>query len=135
MYAAGEASLALRLCVLANGQEIFRLGPEKTASKTYPVVGPKLSFAEFASIFSRHTSRNAIFDPITLGQWGATVAATVGEGYEEDIKQMMQWIAVAPEEKICYGTIDPRDDKSWEELGVRASTFEEWMQRVSWRGP
>lgn len=99
------------------------------------MVGPKLSFAKFAKISSSITSRRAIFDPITLNQWGATVAATVGKGYEEDIKQMMQWISVAPEEKICYGTMDPRDDKSWEDLGVRASTFAEWMQRASWSGP
>ncbi|CAP98652.1 hypothetical protein E8E15_010513 [Penicillium rubens] len=136
VYAAGEASLALQTtCVLTDSQEIFRLGPQKTASKTYPVVGPKLSFAEFAKIFSDTTSRKAVFDPITLDQWGATVAATVGKGYEEDIRQMMQWISVAPDEKICYGTMDPRDDMSWEDLGVRASTFAEWMERASWRGP
>jgi hypothetical protein len=35
----------------------------------------------------------------TPDQWGATVAATVGKGYEEDIRQMMQWISVAPDEK------------------------------------
>ncbi|KXG50517.1 uncharacterized protein PGRI_070080 [Penicillium griseofulvum] len=115
--------------------EIFRLGPQKTSSKTYPVVGPKLSFAEFAKIFSDTTSRKAVFDPITLDQWGATVAATVGKGYEEDIRQMMQWISIAPDEKICYGTMDPRDDTSWKDLGVRASTFAEWMERASWKGP
>ncbi|KAJ6186113.1 hypothetical protein N7519_007414 [Penicillium mononematosum] len=136
VYAAGEASLSLQMtCLLTNSQEIFRLGPQKTASKTYPVVGPKLSFAEFANIFSDTTSRKAIFDPITLDQWGATVAATVGKGYEEDIRQMMQWISVAPDEKICYGTMDPRDDTSWKDLGVRASTFAEWMERAAWRGP
>ncbi|KAJ5470636.1 hypothetical protein N7530_007993 [Penicillium desertorum] len=136
VYAAGEASLALQTtCLLTNSQEIFRLGPQKTTSKTYPVVGPKLSFAEFARIFSDTTSRKAVFDPITLDQWGATVAATVGKGYEEDIRQMMQWISVSPDEKICYGTMDPRDDTSWKDLGVRASTFAEWMERASWRGP
>jgi hypothetical protein len=46
----------------------------------------------------------------------------VGKGYEEDIRQMMQWISVAPDEKVCYGTMNFRDDKSWEDLGVRAST-------------
>lgn len=99
------------------------------------MVGPKLSFGKFANIFSDITLCKAIFNPITLDQWGATVAATVGKGYEEDIRQMMQWISVAPDEKICYGTMDRRDDTSWEDLGVRASTFAEWMERASWRGP
>jgi hypothetical protein len=94
-----------------------------------------MSFAMFARIFTNITLRSAIFEPITLDQWGATVSETVGKGYEEDIKQMMQWISVAPDDKICYGTMDPEDDTSWEDLGVRASTFVEWTERASWRGP
>ena len=94
-----------------------------------------MSFAEFAMVFTDITSRKATFEPTTLEQWGATVAETAGKGYAEDIKQMMQWISVAPDNKICYGTMDPKDDKSWEDLGVRASTFAEWVERGSWRGP
>ncbi|QMW32500.1 hypothetical protein G4B84_007931 [Aspergillus flavus NRRL3357] len=115
--------------------EIFSLGPEKTAAKTYPVVGPKLSFADFARVFREITSQEATFDPITLDQWGATVAATVGKGYEEDIKQMVEWIAVAPDDKICYGTRDQTEDTSYEDLGVKASTLADWMRRTAWQGP
>lgn len=86
-------------------------------------------------MFSTMRSQPAIFDPITLDDWGATVASTVGKGYEEDIRQMMEWIAVAPDEKICYGTMDPQEDCSWADLGVRASTFEEWLERSRWHGP
>jgi hypothetical protein len=77
----------------------------------------------------------AVFDPIRLDEWGATVARTVGKGYEEYIRQMMEWIAVAPDEKICYGTMEPEEDTSWEDLGVRASSFEEWLERSHWDGP
>ncbi|KAE8393120.1 hypothetical protein BDV23DRAFT_180998 [Aspergillus alliaceus] len=115
--------------------EIFTLGPQKTASKAYPVVGPKLSFADFAKIFKEIVPLNTTFDPITIGQWGATVAATVGKGYEEDIKQMMEWIAIAPDDKICYGTMRPQDDRSYEDLGVKASTFGDWVRRSAWKGP
>jgi hypothetical protein len=80
-------------------------------------------------------SQPAVFDPITLDDWGATVARTVGKGYEEDIQQMMEWIAVAPDGKICYGTMETWEDRSCEELGVRASTFEEWVERARWDGP
>lgn len=126
----------LKTTNLANTKtEIFSLGPEKTASKTYPVVGPKLSFADFARVFREITSQDATFDPITLDQWGATVAATVGKGYEEDIKQMMEWISVAPDDKICYGTMDRSEDRSYEDLGVEASSLEDWMRRTAWQGP
>jgi hypothetical protein len=63
------------------------------------------------------------------------VASTVGKGYKEDIRQMMQWISVAPDERVCYGTMDSKDDKSWDDLGVRASTFAVWMERAWWTGP
>ncbi|GKZ30314.1 hypothetical protein AbraIFM66950_008651 [Aspergillus brasiliensis] len=115
--------------------EVFALGPERTASKVYPVVGPKVRFADLPAIFSTRRSQSAIYDPISLDDWGATVARTVGKGYEEDIRQMMEWITVAPDEKICYGTMDPQEDGSWADLGVRASTFEEWLERSGWQGP
>ncbi|KAL2673594.1 hypothetical protein Neosp_012036 [[Neocosmospora] mangrovei] len=115
--------------------EVFAAGPEKTKSKTYPVVSPKVQFSDFSDIFTKTTSTPSSFKSTTIDQWGDTVAATVGEGYREDIKQMMQWIAEAPEEKICYGTMDPEEDTSWQDLGVRASTFEEWLARTNWKGP
>lgn len=114
---------------------MFSLGPEKTASKVYPVVSSKMRFADLPAIFSTVQCQPAIFDPISLDYWSATVARTVGKGYEEDIRQMMEWIAVAPDEKICYGTMKPQEDCSWADLGVRASTFEEWLRRSGWQGP
>ncbi|GLA92537.1 hypothetical protein AtubIFM57143_008889 [Aspergillus tubingensis] len=121
--------------VTALRPEVFSLGPEKTASKVYPVVSSKMRFADLPAIFSTVRYQPAIFDPISLDDWGATVARTVGKGYEEDIRQMMEWIAVAPDEKICYGTMTPEEDCSWADLGVRASTFEEWLKRSGWQGP
>lgn len=48
---------------------------------------------------------------------------------------MMEWIGIAPDERVCYGTMDREEDRSWEDLGVRASTFEDWLWRSGWRGP
>jgi hypothetical protein len=124
-----------QMAFCADNLAIFFLGPDKTASKIYPVVGPKMSFAEFATVFTNITSRKATFEPTPLEQWGATIAAAAGKGYEEDMKQMMKWVSIAPDNKICYGTIDPKDDQSWEDLGVKASTFAEWVERESWKGP
>lgn len=115
--------------------ESFIQGPEKTKSKRYPVVGPKIRFDEMSRIFSERTSRPSKYDPTTIEQWGTTIAKNAGEGFREDIEQMMEWVAVAPKEKICYGTVDPSEDQSWSDLGVRASTFEEWLERSGWTGP
>ncbi|KAE8312089.1 hypothetical protein BDV41DRAFT_577926 [Aspergillus transmontanensis] len=115
--------------------EIFARGPEITASKTYPVVGPKISFSELATVFEATTSRPARFNPGTLHEWGATVSASAGAGFERDIRQMVEWITVAPDDKICYGTMNPDEDQSQSDLGVRASTFQEWLERSGWTGP
>ncbi|GAB1209498.1 hypothetical protein APSETT445_008277 [Aspergillus pseudonomiae] len=115
--------------------EIFARGPEITASKTYPVVGPKISFSELATVFEATTSRPARFKPSTLHEWGATVSASAGAGFERDIRQMIEWITVAPDDKICYGTMNPDEDQSQSDLGVRASTFQEWLERSGWTGP
>ncbi|KAA8648101.1 hypothetical protein EYZ11_006165 [Aspergillus tanneri] len=115
--------------------EIFALGPDKTASKTYPVVGPKISFAEMAVIFKSITSQKSIYQPSTIEEWGDTVAAQAGVGYKRDIMEMMEWISAAPDEKVCYGTMDVGADTSFHDLGVKATSFEEWLERSNWTGP
>lgn len=114
----------------------MQVGPKKTASKIYPVVAPKITFAEMARTFSAVTGQRAAFEPISLDERGRIVARAAGKGYERDIRQMMEWIAVAPVDKVCcYGTMDEAEDLSAVDLGVRASTFEERLVRVGWQGP
>jgi len=115
--------------------EVFALGPQKTKTKVYPIVGRKIRFDEMAKVFERVTGQKAVFEPTTLDEWGAVVSAGMGKGFEEDARQMMEWTAVAPREKICYGTMDPAEDTSWEDLGVKVSSFEEWIRRSGWSGP
>lgn len=86
-------------------------------------------------IFSGVTGVPARFEGTTLAEWTSTVVSVTGKGFEEDIRQMTQWLRDAPADKRCYGTMDPADDTSWEDLGVRASTFEEWILRNNWEGP
>jgi len=58
-----------------------------------------------------------------------------GKGFVEDASQMMEWTAVAPTDKILFGTMDPKDDYSWEDLGVRATSFPEWIKKNGWTAP
>lgn len=94
-----------------------------------------MTFSDFARIYQEVTGQKAVFEPISLDEWATTVGASAGKGYEEDIRQMMEWIAVAPDDRICYGTMDAQDDRAWGDLGMRGSDFADWMRRVSWNGP
>lgn len=62
------------------------------------------------------------------------VSSRLGSVFKLDTQQMMEWAAVAPEDKVAYGSIDP-EDKVLGKLGVSASSFEEWLRRSGWTGP
>ncbi|KAF6787348.1 cinnamoyl-CoA reductase [Colletotrichum musicola] len=47
---------------------------------------------------------------------------------------MMEWASVTPADKICFGAMEPHEDIS-HELGLKASSFEEWLRRSGWKGP
>jgi hypothetical protein len=115
--------------------EVFSLGIAKTKNKNYVVCSPKLRMGEFASTFTRVTGQPAIYSPISMDEWAELSSKAVGNGFKEDIRQMMEWISIAPENKICYGALDPAEDSSWEDLHLRASSFEDWLRRSGWRGP
>ncbi|GAQ07432.1 hypothetical protein ALT_4753 [Aspergillus lentulus] len=116
-------------------EEVFALGIEKTKNKNYVVCSPKLRMDELASTFTRVTGQPAIYSPISMDEWADLSSREVGKGFKEDIRQMMEWISIAPEDKICYGALDPAEDSSWEDLHLRASSFEDWLRRSGWRGP
>ncbi|KAI1754828.1 putative cinnamoyl-CoA reductase [Xylaria castorea] len=119
-------------CVLPG---IFDLGGEKTAGKNYPVLSPLISMDDMAATFTRITGRKAIHSPLTHDEWADLTAAMLGPAFREDVKQMIEWVSVAPTDKICYGALDPEEDISAKELGVTTSTFEDWMKRTGWTGP
>ncbi|KAL5333470.1 hypothetical protein BJX70DRAFT_380915 [Aspergillus crustosus] len=114
--------------------EVFALGTAKTKNKNY-VCSMKLRMDELAPTFTRVTGQPAVYDPIPLDEWADLASKKVGAGFREDIRQMMEWISIAPEDKICYGAFDPAEDSSWEDLRLKASTFEDWLRRSGWRGP
>ncbi|KAI0975611.1 putative cinnamoyl-CoA reductase [Xylaria arbuscula] len=114
---------------------IFNLGADKTAGKVYPVLSPMVSFDDMAATFTRLTGRKAVHAPLTTTEWADFTCTMLGPAFRDDVKHMMDWICVAPADKICYGALDPDEDTSAKELGVSASTFEDWIKRTGWTGP
>jgi hypothetical protein len=73
--------------------------------------------------------------PSTLEEWEEATVAVVGPAFRAEVRQMMEWTEVMPKGKVGWGTIDSAEDRGAEELGVRPSSFEEWLDRSGWRGP
>lgn len=113
---------------------MFALGIPKTHGKTYFVLSARTTPDEMVKTFTKVTGQPAIHKPITAEEFAEMTAPRVGPAFAEDAKEMMEWAAVAPANKICYGAFAEDQDDSFEELGLKASTFEEWLHRSGWMG-
>lgn len=112
----------------------FAAGPTKTRNKAYPL-GQKYSLAQLASIFESKTSVKAEARPSTLEEWEEATVPIVGPGWRTDLRQMMEWTEAMPKGKVGWGTLELAEDRAPEELAVKPSSFEEWLERSGWRGP
>jgi hypothetical protein len=111
------------------------LGIDRTRGKTYLVMSPRVTPQEMAETFTRVTGQPAIHSPTSAEEFGDLTAPLVGPAFKEDAKQMMQWAAIAPKNKVAYGALELEVDRSAEELGLTASSFETWLKRSGWTGP
>ncbi|RFU81405.1 cinnamoyl- reductase [Trichoderma arundinaceum] len=114
---------------------IFCMGIEKTRGKTYLVMSPRTAAFDMAKTFTQVTGQPAIHNPISAEEFGELAVPFVGPAFKEDAKQMMEWAAVMPADKICYGAMDTYEDDSFKTLGLKASSFEQWLRRSGWMGP
>ena len=114
---------------------MFDLGINRTQGKNYLVMSPPITPRQIAATFTRVTGQPAIHSPTSFEEFGTLTAPFVGPAFKEDAMQMMQWAAIAPKGKVAYGSQDPQIDRSAEDLGLTASSFEEWMKRSGWTGP
>ncbi|KAF4975996.1 hypothetical protein FZEAL_7282 [Fusarium zealandicum] len=119
----------------AFAAKIFAVGVEKTNGKTFLAMSAQLSADDMAKTFTRVTGRPAVHSPISFEEFARVAAPLVGPAFKEDAKQMMEWAAVMPWDRICYGSMDPEDDVSKEILELKASSFETWLKRSGWTGP
>ncbi|CEI67875.1 unnamed protein product [Fusarium venenatum] len=116
--------------------KVLELGPEQTAGKTYLVLSEPISPKKMAQIFTEVTGQPAVHKPITPQQFGEVTAPFIGPAFQLDAQKMMEWVSVIPAGKVCYGAMEYKKmDDSPRELGLKASTFEEWLRRSGWKGP
>lgn len=116
---------------------MFDLGVDKTTGKTYLVMSPLTTPDEMTEMFTRLTGQPAVHDPISPEQFGEMTAPFVGPAFKSDAQQMMEWASMTPADKICFGAMDLHEEinDSFKELGLKASTFEDWLRRSGWKGP
>lgn len=99
------------------------------------MLSSRVTPVEMIETFTKVTGQPAIHDPITAEEFGEKTAPFVGPAFKKDATEMMEWAAILPADKICYGAFAEHEDHSFEELGLKASSFEEWLHRSGWTGP
>lgn len=111
------------------------MGIEKIRGKKYFALSSQVTVDEMVDIFTRVTGQPAIHDPISAEKFGEMTAPFVGPAFKQDAQDMMEWAAITPADKISYGAFTEDQDHSFSDLGLKASSFEQWLRRSGWKGP
>ncbi|KEY66266.1 hypothetical protein S7711_10009 [Stachybotrys chartarum IBT 7711] len=114
--------------------KVFELGVDKTAGRTYLIMGPRVTPKQMAETFTKVTGIPSVHDPITPEEFGVQGGGPVGPGFVLDSQEMMEWSSIAPADKVGYGTMDPSECNTMEDLGLSPSSFEDWIRRTGWKG-
>jgi len=112
----------------------FDLGPDCMEGEDVPVSGPVFSYEDLASKFSAVTGIKAVYRQCSLEEFGKLEGVDGVKGKE--VRALGEWLAVAPDEGACYGTVGMDKLKQTQrEVGVRALSWEQFLERTGWRGP
>ncbi|GAA5889657.1 hypothetical protein JCM6882_007095 [Rhodosporidiobolus microsporus] len=110
---------------------IFNKGPQAMSGKSYPVGGKTTSIADLATEYGELTGDEVVYEERVLDEvpemtgWPTHVRESLGD--------LFKWAEQRRPGKICYGSMAPEEDTSFEDLGVRASTMKEWLDRTGFR--
>ncbi|BGO92598.1 hypothetical protein NBRC10512_004304 [Rhodotorula toruloides] len=113
-YAAGTCLSSSSLAGLIGSPPTaaFTKGPAVTAGKTYPIEAPCCTMDDIA----------------------AQDEAVIGEkAMVPSFKYVFSYVNELEPDSICHGTMRPEEDKSFEDLGVKASSFKAFLERTGFR--
>lgn len=98
-----------------------------------PVCGANLEYGELAGRFRAVTGVKAVYRQCSVEEF----AGRGGEGGARDERRGLGiWLEKAPDERTCYGTVEVGRLRDVErELGVKALSWEKFLERTRWRGP
>jgi hypothetical protein len=115
----------------------FDAGPQFMRGQNVPVCGQLIAYEDLASRFTAVAGIKAEYRQCTIEEFrGRFDGQGIGEGEERDMAALARWLAVAPSEGACYGTIDLQHVIEAEEgLQVKALSWEMFLERTRWGGP
>jgi len=113
----------------------FNKGPEWMQGQEIPVCGQCISYTDLASKFTAVAGIKAEYRQCSIEEFEARSRQAV-TSTGQNMRALGEWLAIAPDQRTCYGTIEMERLKiAEEELGVKALTWEMFLMRTGWRGP
>ncbi|GAA5995836.1 uncharacterized protein JCM10292_004778 [Rhodotorula paludigena] len=108
---------------------IFSAPLDRVKGKTYPIMAEPRTLAETANEYEQATGEKAIGEPLSMAEALEGILVEQHEMW----RQMYGWHDNKPVGTVCYGLFKPSEDRSWEDLGVKASSFDEFLNRTGFR--
>lgn len=113
---------------------VFDKGPEWMMGLEVPVCGQSISYSDLASKFTAVTGLKAEYRQCSLEEFEAR--STNEQEKRKELSALGEWLAIAPDDKACYGTVEIGRLLSVEkELGRKALSWEKFLERTGWKGP
>ncbi|GAA6028693.1 hypothetical protein JCM8097_007350 [Rhodosporidiobolus ruineniae] len=107
-----------------------------TAGKTYPIMSAPSgqNTASLAAAYAAKTGEKVVVEPISKEEVTAMLAGMPhGEVVARAANDLSDYLDSTPAGTTCYGTLSRVDDPTAADLGVKATTFEEWLEKSGWR--
>ncbi|GAA5972054.1 hypothetical protein JCM11641_002473 [Rhodosporidiobolus odoratus] len=113
---------------------IFSKPLSVVSGKIYPVMSTPSTLSDFAEIYAAKTGDKVIVDPISKDEiHSMMVGVPHGEMIAAAVIDTFDYLDSAPEGTTCYGTMQLSDDTSSSDLGVKVTSFEEWLGKTGWK--
>ncbi|KAJ8293770.1 NmrA-like family domain-containing protein 1 [Rhodotorula toruloides] len=129
-------SLNLQLGWLDDGHDVgtyaaaaFAKGPAATAGKTCPIEVPYCTMDHIAAQYEAVTGEKAIVQATPID----VAFASAPEALLPSLTEVFQYMNEVEPESICHGTMKSEEDKSFEDLGVKASSFKAFLERTGFK--
>jgi hypothetical protein len=110
-------------------------GPDFMEGQEVPVCGQLISYSDLAAKFTAVMGIKAEYRQCTDEEFEARFE-NYSEPDRKDMGALGKWLAIAPSDRACYGTI-PKERLFDAESGIRvkALTWEVFLERTRWTGP
>jgi len=110
-------------------------GPEFMQGEEVPVCGQSIEYQELAGQLTAVTGIKAEYKACSIEEFEERLQGE-RDLVREDETSLGRWLAIAPDDMTCYGTIAMEAlTVAQSKLRIKAQSWQAFLERTRWRGP